>query len=84
LVIPITHENQPLQVNIPLSGTNSSYHFTIYLTDVMRSMRNKRLESSLSTVSLISQEADREQQKKQIRQIPLGGLGASYHRVACM
>jgi hypothetical protein len=33
----------------------------------MRSMRNKRLESSLSTVSLISQEADREQQKKQIR-----------------
>jgi len=66
-VILITHENQLLQANIPLSGTNSSYHFTIYVTDVMRSMRNKRLESSLSTVSLISQEADREQQKKQIR-----------------
>jgi hypothetical protein len=33
----------------------------------MRSMRNKRLESSLSTVSLISQEADCEQQEKQIR-----------------
>src|SRR5882724_9990852 len=46
-------------------------------------MRNKRSENPLSTVRLMSQEADRvPQKKKPIRSIQLDGLGTAYHRVA--